>query len=228
MQNQAQIPTPATVAANPETPQLFISRGAIKTTSLDVAEKFGRKHKHVLRDIKNLGCSAEFNGSNFGLVEYTDEKGEKRPMYEMTRDGWAVLVMGFSGPKAMVWKEKYIAAFNLMERRMLDSLEREKPAWVAKGIDISDAMSRSGIAADQVKRYIHFRRCGATQREVAAMFGVSRDRVKRIEKKLRAVGIRFKPASAKARGAAMDDVIGRAMTEGDNRHMQLPMFGGAR
>jgi Rha family phage regulatory protein len=44
-----------------------------------------------MRDIKNLGCTEEFNQSNFGLVEYRDGKGEIRPEYLMTRDGFTFL-----------------------------------------------------------------------------------------------------------------------------------------
>jgi len=84
------------------------------TTSRNVAEVFGKEHKHVLDKIKGLECSEDFNRSNFRLVEYTDAKGEKRPMYEMTQDGWAFLVMGFTGKQAAQFKEKYIAAFNKM------------------------------------------------------------------------------------------------------------------
>lgn len=46
-----------------------VERAAV--TSLDVAATFGKEHKHVMRDIRELGCSAEFNESNFGLIEYT-------------------------------------------------------------------------------------------------------------------------------------------------------------
>lgn len=91
------------------------------TTSLIVAEAFGKNHQHVLRSIRELGCSYEFNQSNFGLVEYIDAKGEYRPMYEMTHDGFAILVMGFTGQKAMAWKERFIAAFNELERQLHQS-----------------------------------------------------------------------------------------------------------
>jgi Rha family phage regulatory protein len=89
--------------------------GIPKTTSLIVAETFGKEHKHVLRDIQGLDCSEHFNRSNFELVEYKDAKGESRPMYEMTRDGFTILAMGYTGKKAMQFKEIYIAAFNAME-----------------------------------------------------------------------------------------------------------------
>ena len=90
--------------------------GKVLTTSLKVAETFGKEHKNVLKDIRELKSSEEFNQLNFELVDYTDSKGEKRPMYVMTRDGFTILVMGYTGKKAMGFKEKYIAAFNEMEK----------------------------------------------------------------------------------------------------------------
>lgn len=85
------------------------------TSSLTVSEVFEKRHRDVLRSIKLLKCSKDFNERNFAPVEYVDQKGEKRTYYDMTRDGWTFLVMGFTGAKAAEWKEKYIAAFNAME-----------------------------------------------------------------------------------------------------------------
>lgn len=86
------------------------------TTSLQVADVFGKRHTHVLDKIGQL-----INEPKIGLVEmfkkstYTDAKGERRPMYYINRDGFSLLVMGFTGKKALEWKLKYIEAFNQME-----------------------------------------------------------------------------------------------------------------
>ena len=86
------------------------------TTSLQVAEVFGKRHTHVLDKIGQL-----LNEPKNGLVEmfrkstYKDAKGERRPMYYINRDGFSLLVMGFTGRKALDWKLKYIEAFNQME-----------------------------------------------------------------------------------------------------------------
>lgn len=96
-------------------------------TSLDVAETFGKAHKDVLRSIRELGCSQEFNERNFTPVEYTDAKGEQRPAYAMTRDGFTMLAMGYTGDTAMRFKEAYIQQFNQMENLLRGKLvEREK------------------------------------------------------------------------------------------------------
>lgn len=90
-------------------------KGNAMTTSRDVAHVFGKEHKNVLQAIENLDCSDDFNELNFQLVKYIDEKGEKRPMYRMTRDGFSFLVMGFRGKKSAEFKEKFIQRFNEME-----------------------------------------------------------------------------------------------------------------
>lgn len=88
------------------------------TSSLDVASYFNKLHKNVIQKIQSIECSKEFNQLNFKLVDYIDAKGEKRPMYEMTKDGFVFLVMGFTGKKAAQFKEAYIAEFNRMEAEL--------------------------------------------------------------------------------------------------------------
>jgi Rha family phage regulatory protein len=103
-----------TVSENVELIMLNADKRPV-TTSLVVAEKFEKEHFHVIRDIENLGCSDEFGQSNFGLTSYIDSWNREQKMYEMTRDGFFILTMGFSGKKAMQWKEQFIAQFNRME-----------------------------------------------------------------------------------------------------------------
>ncbi|MEI7727603.1 MAG: phage regulatory protein/antirepressor Ant [Bacteroidota bacterium] len=85
------------------------------TTSLIVAEVFGKDHDKVCRDIKCLECSPEFNAANFGDIEYTDVRGRQQKAYEITKDGFSFLVMGYTGAKAAEFKEKFIMAFNQHE-----------------------------------------------------------------------------------------------------------------
>ena len=80
-------------------------------SSLDVAETFGKEHNHVLRDIRELECSNEFRQSNFGQIYYEDKYGRKQKAYAITRDGFTLLVMGYTGEKAMKFKEAYIKQF---------------------------------------------------------------------------------------------------------------------
>ena len=80
-----------------------------------VAEKFGKSHKNVLRGIQNLDCSAEFNGLNFELINYTDSRGRKKPEYLMTQKGFEFLTLGFTGKKAAMFREWYVERFHALE-----------------------------------------------------------------------------------------------------------------
>ena len=90
------------------------------TTSLIVASKFDKRHDNVIRSIKKIDCSTEFSLLNFKESTYVDERGKVQPMYEITRDGFSFLAMGFTGKKASYFKEQFISAFNLMEQTLLN------------------------------------------------------------------------------------------------------------
>ena len=86
-----------------------------------MAKFFEKQHFHVLRDIAKItdtksGLSEEFIKNNFTTDTYKDSTGRKLPCCQMTRDGVTMLVMGYSGAKAMHFKELYIKRFNEMER----------------------------------------------------------------------------------------------------------------
>lgn len=85
------------------------------TTSLIVAQVFGKEHAKVVRDIENLSCSSNFNAANFGVIEYNDSRGRIQRAYEMTKDGFSFLVMGYTGQKAGEFKESFITEFNKRE-----------------------------------------------------------------------------------------------------------------
>lgn len=107
-------------------------------TSLDVAETFEKEHKRILQDIRELNCSEIFRQHNFVQSEYTNQQNHKQPMYYMTRDGFTLLVMGYTGDKAMKFKEAYINQFNEMEELLKGKLiEREK------GIVIRQAFTKA-------------------------------------------------------------------------------------
>lgn len=106
------------IPASPMCDLVEIENGQAVTDSVKVAEVFGKQHYNVLRDIQEKilpNISKEFNALNFELVNYQDAKGEYRPKYRMTRDGFTMVAMGYTGPKAMNFKEQYIRAFNVYE-----------------------------------------------------------------------------------------------------------------
>ena len=99
----------------------------VMTTSLKIAQTFEKEHKNVLQSIHNLGCSEEFSRLNFQPTSYRDTQDREQPMYYITRDGLVLLVMGYTGQKAMMFKEWYISQFNEMEKLLQNKLiEREK------------------------------------------------------------------------------------------------------
>ena len=97
-----------------------ITDGIPTTTSLKVAEVFGKRHDNVIRGIEDLlsKCPKEFCALNFEESTYTNQQGKKQPMYLLTRDGLTLLVMGYTGKEAMKFKLAYIEAFNCMERQL--------------------------------------------------------------------------------------------------------------
>ncbi|WP_046180356.1 Rha family transcriptional regulator [Domibacillus tundrae] len=97
---------------------VFIQNGSVLTDSLTVAAVFEKQHKDVMRDIRNLECSEEFNRRNFALVDYTDVRNRVYNKYLIKRDGLAFLVMGYTGKTASEYKEKFILKFNEMEEQL--------------------------------------------------------------------------------------------------------------
>lgn len=93
---------------------VFIENSRPVTDSLIVAETFGKRHDNVLRDIKELECSNEFSLLNFEECTYQASNGQWYQKYLITQDGFAFLVMGYTGKEAARFKELYINEFNRM------------------------------------------------------------------------------------------------------------------
>jgi len=98
----------------------------IVCTSRAVGEIFSKRHDKVLRDVENAifnltkSGEIEFAEKHFIKNTYKDDKGRKQPMYLLTRDGFTLLVFGYSGAKAMKFKVMYINRFNEMEQALKD------------------------------------------------------------------------------------------------------------
>lgn len=123
---------------------IFVENERAVVSSRDVARVFEKGHRHVLRDIAELECSGEFRESNFGRGSYIDANNQERPQYLITRDGFTLLAMGYTGKKAMQFKEAYIAAFNRMEEEL-----RKKRAEAMPPRDYAAALR---AYADEVER----------------------------------------------------------------------------
>lgn len=109
---------------------LYEKDNQIFCDSLQVAEELNKRHSDVLRAVENIiredsGLSKNFTQRNFALSTYKDVSGKQNKMYLLTKDGFAIVTMGFTGKKAMKFKEAYIKRFNQMEQ-FIQSLQTAK------------------------------------------------------------------------------------------------------
>lgn len=122
---------------------VFLQNKQALTTSLKVAETFGKEHKNVIRDIdtlvKQMASVSQSPNLSVGVRTPTSEMfikttyqpeecGRRYPMYLMNFDGFTLLAMGFTGKKALQFKLEYIQAFNTMKQILLN---RQNEEWRA-------------------------------------------------------------------------------------------------
>lgn len=110
-------------------PDVIIENGRAVTTSVAVAEFFHKRHHHVVQKIESLECSEQFLTSNFSRVKF-EHRGNSYNAYQITKNGFVFLVMGFTGKKAAAFKEAYIAEFDRME----NELRQQKSSQVCNDV----------------------------------------------------------------------------------------------
>lgn len=124
------------------TPYVFIHDGKAVTNSVAVASYFHKLHKNVIQKVETLDCSPEFASANFSADVQTIEIGNgasrDSKIYEMTKDGFIFLVMGFTGKKAAAFKEAYISEFNRMEAELNTGSKSTKEEAKVHTITLSD------------------------------------------------------------------------------------------
>lgn len=129
---------------------VYIAKDEAICNSLQVAEKFGKRHDNVVRDIDNL-LKNEETLKMFTLSSYTEKQNKQvYRMYIMNRDGFSLLAMGFTGKKALEWKLKYINAFNEIERQLR---ERQSAHWQQTRIECK---SNRKLETDEIKAFIEY------------------------------------------------------------------------
>ena len=152
-------------------PHLLMVGGRAMTTSLVVAKHFEKRHDNVMRDASNLitVCSDEFGRLNFEESSYVNQQGKVQPMLRMTRKGFSMLAMRFTGAAAVKWQEAYIDAFDRMEEALRGregmsvseavAMRERWPIWKAHlgGIEAQLVEQRKSVAElqsrlDQVNR----------------------------------------------------------------------------
>lgn len=176
-----------------------ISNNQLTTTSLKIAERFGMEHKNVLAKIQKLEIPADFSRLNFQPAEYLDEQGKPRKQYEITRDGFTLLAMGFTGKKAMKFKIDFIKAFNAMETELINrkptfaetllgSRELKKENQVQKAL-IADMSAELLKSRPLWRRVLKYKQLGLSTAEVCKLVGRSRASVKLYCAALRKYGL---------------------------------------
>lgn len=184
-----------------------IKNNQVVVSSRQVAEYFGKEHRNILRDIENIiiqGSMLNFEHTQmFHKTTYINEQNKQQyPMYLMNKDGFSLLVMGFTGKEALKWKIKYIEAFNDMEQYLkqlqvsnvdkkiidckYDEVQMEKSKlWLelADKVDIKEykQMAKSyafnTLAGSNVLPLPEVKELTYSATEVGEIFGVSKNKI---------------------------------------------------
>ena len=163
---------------------VVVSDGKVTTTSLKIAEVFGKRHDDVMRAVELLQVPDSFKKRNFAELEIPYKNGlgktVMRKAYSITRDGFTLLVMGFTGKAAMQFKIAYLEEFNRMEaelRRLQPgmpvqpelplSASRPQPQFVPEAvyrgvpvISLPRLAQQLGVTPNQIHGALHNNRAG--------------------------------------------------------------------
>ena len=129
--------------------ELVIQNNQIVVSSRQIAEHFGKLHKDVLENIRSI-LVAENSATKFFYETTHEYRRQSFPEYLMTRDGFTLLVMSFTGKKALDWKIRYIEAFNAMEAKL-----RQSQSPYAALPDFTNPVIAARAWADEVEAKEH-------------------------------------------------------------------------
>ena len=130
-------------------PSVALVGGIPRVSSLDIAERFGKPHKDVLNVIRRIiaDLAPDFHERNFSPMSVDVKIGNgavrKSPAYNLTRDAFSLVVMGFTGKEALAWKIRYIEAFNAMEAALAEKTRRKAIAARRKPAPFLDRLGLS-------------------------------------------------------------------------------------
>jgi len=111
-------------------------------SSRDVAKAFSKNHFHILRTIKAMEITSDFRASNFGCSNYSTTQGKIKSEFLMTKDGFLMLVMGFTGKQAFKIKEEFINEFNKIDRKLRHVREELLPKLISRIEELEDKIHR--------------------------------------------------------------------------------------
>lgn len=128
--------------------------GQPTVTSREVAEHFKKNHRDVLESIRNITAENSAVADMFYETTYTAANKQSYPMYQMNRDGFTLLAMGFTGKDALEWKLKYIRAFNMMEEQLkVKEIQAAMPKMDARIMEAQARLNNSRV--DTAKLLMH-------------------------------------------------------------------------
>lgn len=137
---------------------VYLKNNEAVCDSLQVAEKFHKRHDKLVSEIERMysgligrGCAQNGGYPMFEKTTYIHQQNNQRyPKYIMNRDGFSLLVMGFTGKKALEWKLQYINAFNQMESFIKEKMTQ---TW----IETRQAGKRTRKAeTDTIKKLVEY------------------------------------------------------------------------
>lgn len=183
----------------------FLSIGSMPAVlSTEVARHFQKKHTNILRDIDRLRSilPKTFVELNFELmfrvVDAGDGATRKVRQFALTRDALSLLVMGFTGKAAIMWKLRYIEAFNAMEQALYESIRREARADGKEAIHAACEKTRQETAQlfwrlgpaqkRRVRQAVRYHAMGLGKHSIAKLLDVGGREVSRLLKAARALG----------------------------------------
>lgn len=144
---------------------VYLKNDEAVCSSLDVAEKFGKRHDKLISEIERMygdligkGCPQNGGDPLFKKTTYTHPQNmQTYPMYLMNRDGFSLLVMGFTGKKALEWKLQYIKAFNTMEKFIR---EKTSEAWIETR---KNGRITRRAETDVIKQLVEYAKCQGSE-----------------------------------------------------------------
>lgn len=136
------------------------------TSSRVVATAFGKRHDNIMRDIRGIlkieGTQDMFHKSSY----INHQNGQEYTEYLMSRDGFAILVMGFTGAKALEWKMKFLNQFNAMEAVIRQhGLEGKVQQSLDAIADLRKQLKDSGILREYIAPHHFFDHLAARWKE---------------------------------------------------------------
>lgn len=157
-------------------------KGVLVTTSRNVAEVFGKNHADVMRDVRNILANLSDTDRNWGISNFADtpytnpQNGQTYSEYLITKDGLTLLVMGYTGSKAMQFKLAYIQRFNEMEALLKKQQEQVKKInWDSLEREVritGDALDKTTLTPNQKGLALNQLLKEATGKDYFAIMGV--------------------------------------------------------